>query len=52
MTYYRERFAYRKGEYPICEEVAERSPALPFFPGLSEQAVARVAQSLKAALSR
>jgi perosamine synthetase len=51
MSFYRERFGHRPGEFPVCEEVAVRSLALPFFPGLSEQQVARVADGLRALLS-
>jgi perosamine synthetase len=50
MSFYRERFAHRKGEFPICEDVAARSLALPFFPEMSEGQVARVAAQLGAVL--
>jgi perosamine synthetase len=50
MTYYREHFGHREGEFPVCEDVAARSLALPFFPGLSEGQVARVAEGLSAAI--
>jgi perosamine synthetase len=46
MTYYREVFGHREGEFPVCEDVAARSIALPFFPGMSEGQVARVASAL------
>jgi len=52
MTYYRETFGHREGEFPVCEDVAARSLALPFFPGLSEQQVQRVAAALRAVLGR
>jgi perosamine synthetase len=52
MTYYRETFGHREGEFPVCEDVAARSVALPFFPELSEGQVARVADALRAALNR
>ncbi|MGA7703753.1 MAG: DegT/DnrJ/EryC1/StrS family aminotransferase [Solirubrobacteraceae bacterium] len=52
MSFYRERFGHRKGEFPVCEEVAARSLALPFYPGLDEGDVARVAEALRAALGR
>jgi perosamine synthetase len=51
MSFYRERFGYRPGEFPVCEDVAARSLALPFSPASSEREVARVAQGLRAALS-
>ena len=43
MSFYRERFGHREGEFPVCEDVAARSLALPFFPQMSEGQVARVA---------
>ncbi len=46
MSFYRERFGHREGEFPVCEDVAARSLALPFFPELSEAQVARVAETL------
>jgi perosamine synthetase len=50
MSFYRERFGHREGEFPVCEDVAARSVALPFFPGLAEGQIARVAEALDAAL--
>jgi perosamine synthetase len=52
MSYYRERFGHREGEFPVCEDVAARSLALPFFPEMSEDQVARVARELGAVLGR
>ncbi len=52
MSYYRERFGHQPGEFPVCEDVAARSLALPFHPQLSESEVARVAEALTALLSR
>jgi perosamine synthetase len=50
MSFYRERFGHREGEFPVCEEVAARSLALPFFPGLGEGEIARVAEGLRVVL--
>jgi perosamine synthetase len=50
--FYRERFGHRAGEFPVCERVAARSLALPFFPGMEEGRVARVAEALAEALGR
>ena len=46
MSFYRERFGHREGEFPICEDVAARSVALPFFPEMTEGQVARVAEAV------
>ncbi len=35
----------------MCEDVAARSIALPFFPGMSEGQVARVAEALGGVLA-
>jgi perosamine synthetase len=50
MSFYRERFGHREGEFPVCEDVAARSIALPFFPQMSEGQVGRVARELGAVL--
>ena len=52
MSFYRERFGHRAGEFPVCEDVAARSLALPFFPQMTEGQVARVCQALRTALGR
>jgi perosamine synthetase len=51
MSFYRERFGYRAGEFPVCEDVAARSLALPFFPGMREGEVARVSEGLSEGLA-
>jgi perosamine synthetase len=52
MTFYRERFGHRPGEFPVCEDVAARSIALPFLPEMSEAQVGRVAQAVRDVLRR
>jgi perosamine synthetase len=52
MSFYRERFGYREGQFPVCEDVAARSLALPFFPGMGESEVERVTIALRRALGR
>jgi perosamine synthetase len=51
MSYYRERFGHRDGEFPVAEDMARRSIALPFFPGMSEAEVAEVAEALAAVVA-
>ncbi len=46
MSFYRERFGHREGEFPVCEDVAARSLALPFFPELTDGQVERVVAAL------
>ena len=52
MGYYRERFGHRPGEFPVCEDVAARSLALPFFPEMAAGQVERVACELVRAAGR
>jgi len=50
LSFYRERFGHSEGDFPVCEDVAARSLALPFFPELSEGQIGRVAATLAAVL--
>jgi dTDP-4-amino-4,6-dideoxygalactose transaminase len=51
MSYYRERFGHRPGEFPVCEDVATRSIALPFFVEMSERQVERVAEAVRSVVA-
>lgn len=48
--YYRDRFGFTPGTFPVCEAIADRTLALPFYPGLTGGQVERVVEALKAAL--
>ena len=50
MSFYRQRFGHREGEFPVCEDVAARSIALPFFPQMTEGQVEAVAGALRGTL--
>jgi perosamine synthetase len=50
-SFYRERFGHREGEFPICEDVARRSLALPFYPELADGEIERVVEALREVLS-
>lgn len=50
--FYRERFGYRDGQFPVAEDFSRRSLALPFYPGLEEAAVERVVRELADILGR
>ena len=52
MSFYRERFGHREGQFPVCEDVAARSVALPFFPELTSGQVERVAAALRTAVGQ
>jgi perosamine synthetase len=44
--YYRDRFGYRGGEYPIAEDAYNRLISLPMFPGMNERDVEDVIQAV------
>lgn len=48
--FYREKFGFRQGQFPIAEHVGARTIALPFFNALTRTQVATVASSLRRAL--
>ena len=50
MRFYRDRFGYRGGEFPVAEGVAARSVALPFFGAMRDGEVDRVARALAEAI--
>jgi perosamine synthetase len=52
MSFYRERFGYSEGDFPVCEDVAARSLALPFYPELTEGEVEQVVESLGAVIGQ
>ncbi|MEA3345803.1 MAG: DegT/DnrJ/EryC1/StrS family aminotransferase [Chloroflexota bacterium] len=45
--FYRERFGYQEDDFPITEQVARSTLALPFHGKLTEEEVAHVCQELK-----
>ena len=50
MSFYRETYGHREGEFPVCEDVAARSIALPFFPELGQSEVEQVGDALRGVL--
>jgi perosamine synthetase len=50
--FYRERFGFREGNFPMAERVSQRTLALPFFNRLRERDVDFVVQTLALMLSR
>lgn len=52
MSFYRERFGWREGQFPVCEDISRRSLALPFFAQMTESQIERVAAELAQLLRR
>jgi perosamine synthetase len=51
LSFYRRRFGHREGEFPVCEDVARRSLALPFYPELTDGQIERVVGALREVLA-
>lgn len=49
--YYRQRFGHAPGDFPVAEDIADRSLALPFFPQMRQADVERVVTALEGALA-
>ena len=48
--YYRRRFGFKPGDFPICEAVSARTLALPFYTTMTQDEVAHVAHAVQEAL--
>jgi dTDP-4-amino-4,6-dideoxygalactose transaminase len=49
--YYRERFGFRRGDYPVAEAEFERLVSLPLFPAMADGDVDRVVGAIKEILA-
>ena len=45
-TFYKEKFGYKKGDFPIAEQVSERGFVIPFFVGLKEDQIKKICGAL------
>jgi perosamine synthetase len=50
--FYRQQFGYKPGDFPVCEKVAARTIALPFYNHLSESDQDLVVEVLKAGIAK
>ena len=50
--FYRKMFDYKEGDFPVTEDVAEQTIALPFFNNLKEEQVDYVVEKLKEGVRR
>lgn len=44
--FYREQFGYRRGDFPVSEQISDRALALPIYVGLTKNDVARIVNTL------
>lgn len=48
--FYKERFGFEKGDFPIAESISDRTIALPFFNNLKEEKIKYIVNTLKKCL--
>lgn len=46
LSYYRQCFGFKPGDFPNAERIGDRTISLPMYPGLSDQEVERVIQAV------
>lgn len=49
--FYKSKYGYKKGDFPVCESIGKRTLALPFFNNLQEEEIDFVVKSLKEVIS-
>ena len=47
LTYFRERFGFRVGTFPVAERIGDMTLSLPFYPGIPNDHVTVVAEALR-----
>jgi perosamine synthetase len=52
LPFYRKMFDYKEGDFPITEDAAERTIALPFFNNLKEEQIDYVVEKLKEGIKK
>jgi dTDP-4-amino-4,6-dideoxygalactose transaminase len=48
LTYFRERFGFKPGAFPMAERIGDAAVSLPFYPSIPAEHVAAVAEGLRA----
>lgn len=48
--FYKEKFGYKKGDFPVAEDISSRTLALPFYNSLTKKDIDYIVSSLKFAL--
>jgi UDP-4-amino-4-deoxy-L-arabinose-oxoglutarate aminotransferase len=52
MTYFAERYGYRRGDFPIAESIGDRTVSLPFYPDMSLDDVDTVVEAVASCLEQ
>ncbi|MFH1035113.1 MAG: DegT/DnrJ/EryC1/StrS aminotransferase family protein [Pseudomonadota bacterium] len=46
LTYYRQRFGYKPGDFPVAERIGDSTLTLPLFPAITDEEVTRVIEAV------
>ena len=49
MTWYKEKFGYKEGDFPVAEEIAKHILSIPIYPDMTDEQVDYVIQAIKEA---
>lgn len=47
MQFYRKKYGFKEGDYPICEAISKRTLALPFYTSMTNEDISYVCESVK-----
>jgi dTDP-4-amino-4,6-dideoxygalactose transaminase len=50
--YFRKHYGYKRGDFPIAEQIGDETISLPFYPGMAHADVDLVADALEKAIKR
>lgn len=48
--YYRDKYGFTKGDFPVAEKLYDQNLSLPIYPGMTDKDLARVANAIKKAV--
>jgi dTDP-4-amino-4,6-dideoxygalactose transaminase len=51
LTFFRDAYGFRAGEFPVAERLGDQNLSLPFYPGMLPEHVDRVVDELAAILN-
>ena len=47
LNYYQERYEYKQGDYPIAEEIGEKTISIPLYPRLKQEEIEYIVRFIK-----
>jgi dTDP-4-amino-4,6-dideoxygalactose transaminase len=47
LTYYRSKYSYKRGMFPVAERIGDSTISLPVYPRLTDEEIERVIDTVK-----